>query len=72
MGIGWMRPTPCICLAQMVLTKHDDMVKTVPPDRTDCLSQYPFCYGDRNRPIPNAHGPDALDEFIAIGLVSIT
>jgi hypothetical protein len=51
-------------MAQMPLTKHDDMIKAVSPDRTDCplaISVLPWrpC---RNGPIPDAHGPDALDE----------
>jgi hypothetical protein len=34
-------------MAKMPLAEHDDVVKTFPPDRTDRLSQYPFCHGDR-------------------------
>src|ERR1017187_10486105 len=34
-------------MAQMLLAEHDDMVKAVPSDRADALSQYPFCHGER-------------------------
>jgi hypothetical protein len=34
-------------MAKMPLAENDNVVKTFPTDRTDRLSQYPFCDGDR-------------------------
>ena len=57
----------------MPLAEHTDMVKTIPPDRTD--KAYPrsrlpwrlWC----DRPIPNAHRSNAADEGGALDTISI-
>jgi hypothetical protein len=57
----------------MPFVKHHDMVKAIPPNRTDgpfTISILPR-RSWRNRPIPNAYRSYALDEHVAIDPVSI-
>jgi hypothetical protein len=61
-------------MAKMPLAEHDNVVKTFPPDRTDC----PFAISvlprrsRRGWPIPNAHRPKAADEDVTIDSVAVT
>ena len=57
----------------MPVTEHNDVVKAVPPDRTDeplrisVLPRRSWC----NRSIPNAHCSKTPDQCIAIDAISI-
>jgi hypothetical protein len=61
-------------MAKMPLAEHDDVVKTFPPDRTDCpftISVLPW-RSRRGWPIPNAHRPKAADEDVTVDGVAVT
>src|SRR5262245_60759689 len=57
----------------MPLAEHHDMVKTVPPDRTDQPLRISVLPGRSrcNRPIPDPHRSKTTDENIAIDTVAI-
>jgi hypothetical protein len=60
-------------MAKVLLAKHNDMVKAIPPDRTDeplRISVLPW-RPRRNRPIPYAHCSKTSDEGIAIDAIPI-
>ena len=57
----------------MPLAKHNDMVKAIPPDRSDKplrTSVLPW-RSRRNRPIPNAHRSKTAEKDIAIDAISV-
>ena len=61
-------------MAEMPLAEHDNVVKTFPPDRTDCpftISVLPW-RSRRGWPIPNAHRPMAADEDVTVDGVAVT
>src|SRR5712672_2643176 len=61
-------------MAKMPLAEHDNVVKTLPPDRTDrpfTISVLPR-RSRRGWPIPNAHRPKAADEDVTVGGVAVT
>src|ERR1700732_214592 len=61
-------------MAKMPLAEHDNVVKTLPPDRTDrpfTISVLPR-RSRRGWPIPNTHRPKAADEDVAVGRVAVT
>ena len=61
-------------MAKMPLAEHDNVVKTFPPDRTDCpftISVLPR-RSRRGWPIPNAHRPKAADEDVTVDGVAVT
>src|SRR6202049_857147 len=61
-------------MAKMPLAEHDNVVKTLPPDRTDrpfAISVLPR----RSRggwPIPNAYSSKSSDEDVAVDGVAVT
>jgi hypothetical protein len=61
-------------MTKMPLAEHDNVVKTFPPDRTDC----PFAISvlprrsRRGWPVPNAHRPKAADEDVTVDGVAVT
>jgi hypothetical protein len=60
-------------MAQMPSAEHNNMVKTIPSDRTDqplCISVLPW-RPRRNRPVPYAHCSKPLDDDIAIDAIPI-
>ena len=60
-------------MAQMPFAEHNNMVKTIPSDRTDqplCISVLPW-RARRNRPVPYAHCSKPLDDDIAIDAIPI-
>src|SRR3977135_1280492 len=61
-------------MAKMPLAEHDNVVKTLPPDRTDrpfTISVLPR-RSRRGWPIPNAHRPKTADEDVAVECVAVT
>src|SRR5216684_2541435 len=61
-------------MAKMPLAEHDNVVKTLPPDRTDrpfAISVLPR-RSRRGWPIPNAHCPKAADEDVTVDSVAVT
>src|SRR6202011_4518112 len=59
---------------KMPLAEHDNVVKTLPPDRTDrpfTISVLPR-RSRRGCPIPNTHRPKAADEDVAVDGVAVT
>src|ERR1700722_12677728 len=61
-------------MAKMPLAEHDNVVKTLPPDRTDRPLTIPILpwRSRRGWPIPNAHRPKAADEDVAVDRVAVT
>ena len=61
-------------MAKMPLAEHDNVVKTLPPDRTDRPLTIPVLpwRSRRGWPIPNAHRPKAADEDVAVDRVAVT
>jgi hypothetical protein len=60
-------------MPKMPLTKHDNMVKTIPSDRADqplTIAILPW-RSRRDWPIPNAHRPKTPDKDIAVAIVPI-
>src|SRR6201993_1295566 len=60
--------------AKMPLAEHDNVVKTLPPDRTDrsfTISVLPR-RSRRGWPIPNAHRPKAAGEDVTVDGVAVT
>jgi hypothetical protein len=60
-------------MAKVPVAEHNDMVKAIPPDRTDeplRTSVLPW-RPRRNRPIPYAHCSKTPDQCIAIDAISI-
>ncbi len=60
-------------MAKVPLAQHDDMVKTIASDRADqplCICILPRRMR-RDRPVPDAHDPKAVDEDLAIGAIPI-
>jgi hypothetical protein len=58
----------------MPLAEHDNVVKTLPPDRTDrpfTISVLPR-RSRRGWPIPNTHRPKAADEDVTVDGVAVT
>ena len=58
----------------MPLAEHDNVVKTLPPDRTDrpfTISVLPR-RSRRGWPISNTHRPKAADEDVAVDRVAVT
>src|ERR1700730_2582457 len=61
-------------MAKMPLAEHDNVVQTLPPDRTD----RPFTIfvllrrSRRGWPIPNTHRPKAAGEDVAVDRVAVT
>src|SRR5258708_2791012 len=61
-------------MAKMPLAEHDNVVKTLPPDRTDrpfAISVLPR-RSRRGWPIPSAHCPKAADEDVTVDGVAVT
>src|SRR3984893_16986036 len=61
-------------MAKMPLAEHDNVVKTLPPDRTDrpfAISVLPR-RSRRGWPIPNGHCPKAADEDVTVDGVAVT
>src|SRR5215831_17223533 len=60
-------------MAQMPFAKDNNMVKTVPSDRTDKSLRIPVLpwRPQRNRPIPYTHCSKPLDDDIAIDAIPI-
>jgi hypothetical protein len=59
---------------EMAFAENDHMVETLTSDRPDeplCISILPGRTG-RSRPIPNAHGTNALDEASTIDAVPVS
>jgi hypothetical protein len=60
-------------MAEVRLPEHNDMVKAIPPDRTDeplCLPVLPW-RSRCDRPIPYARRAQATDEDLAIDTIPI-
>jgi hypothetical protein len=60
-------------VAKVPVPEHNDMVKAIPPDRTDeplRISVLPW-RPRRNRPIPYAHCSETPDEGIAVDAIAI-
>src|ERR1700730_14811241 len=61
-------------MAKMPLAEHDNVVKTLPPDRTDrpfAISVLPR-RSRRGWPIPDAHRTKAADEDVTVDGVAVT
>src|SRR5947207_14706440 len=61
-------------MAKMPLAENDNVVKTLPPDRTErpfTISVLPR-RSRRGWPIPNAHRPKAADEDVTVDGVAVT
>src|SRR3984893_19524466 len=61
-------------MAEMPLAEHDNVVKTLPPDRTNrpfTISVLPR-RSRRGWPVPNTHRPKAADEDVAVDRVAVT
>jgi hypothetical protein len=61
-------------MAKMPLAEHDNVVKTLPADRTDrpfTISVLPR-RSRRGWPIPNARRPKAADEDVTVDGVAVT
>src|ERR1700730_7564655 len=60
-------------MAKMPLAEHDNVVKTLPPDRTDRPFTIPVLprRSRRSLPIPNAHRPNAADEDVTVDGVAV-
>src|SRR3982074_1288141 len=60
-------------MAKLLLAKHNDMVKAIPPDRSDeplrtsVLPWRSWCY----RPISDTHGSKSAENGMAIGAIPI-
>jgi hypothetical protein len=59
-------------MAEMPFAEHNNMVKTIPSDRTDEPLRISVLPPWRDRPIPYTHCSKPLDDDIAIDAVSIT